>query len=456
MTTGLRARARATRERPHTRAHARTRPTMRWRRRALRRPEHTLPRPHVRRRTRGGRARARARVRTFPRRGRTAVNGARASASFPDAHACLGAKGRRSASASGTPAGDSRGAAIGVGRRSLGGPAAGSMRAGSVRRAPVMRRAAWRSADAGAFARAPASLCVRGPADEYVRMCCRSAVGAGASYAPGGALARRSRATVPAAAVADVSDVAAEPPPSAPKSEPSVSLSHLVCSSIDALRKSSTCLRSLDTVEVPSSSSRAQPMAAPAGNVKCDGEEAHVCVRARVRVVSVPRQRRARRGVAASHARRHRPTHSFHASRAASRARGASRSSTSGISQPKLIVTAAGVLLLVVPATRVWCQHCLQQRNITSRRGRTMKSKDGAWAPRREGAKLEAHASLRAYRCGGGNPRGRGGRTHGGSARRRSRASAAAAAAAPLSRARTSRPRPGSRQRAASEAREGE
>lgn len=84
VTTGLRARARAARERPRTRAHARPIPTLRWRRRALRRPEHILPRKHARRPTRWGRARARARVRTFPRRGRTAVNGARASASFPD------------------------------------------------------------------------------------------------------------------------------------------------------------------------------------------------------------------------------------------------------------------------------------------------------------------------------------------------------------------------------------
>lgn len=248
------------------------------------------------------------------------MNGARESGSSPDAHACLGAKGRRSASASSTPAGDSRGVAKGVGRRSLGGPAAGSMRAGSVRRAPVMRRAGGWSAGAGAFARAPASLCVRGPGEERMRKCFRSAVGAGASYAPGGALARRSRATVPAAAAADLSDVAAEPPPSAPKSEPSVSLSHLVCSSIDALRKSSTCLRSLDTVEVPLSSSRAQPMTAPASNVKCDGEEPHVCVRARARVVSAASQRRARRGVVASHARRRRPARSFHASSGGPRA----------------------------------------------------------------------------------------------------------------------------------------
>ena len=280
-----------------------------------------------------------------------------------------------------------------------------------------MRRAAWRSAGAGAFARAPASLCVDACSDEYVRMCCRSAVGARASYAPGGALARRSRATVPAAAVADLSDVAAEPPPSAPKSEPSVSLSHLVCSSIDALRKSSTCLRSLDTVEVPSSSSRAQPMAATAGSVMCDGEEAHVCVRARVRVVSAPRQRRARRGVAASHARRHRPTRSFHASRSAARAGRVAfvdvRDQSAKVDRHRRgrVVVVGARDSSLVPALLAATQHHVSERSHNEKQRRRV----GATARGRQArrAREAPRASLRRRQ-----PRGRGGRTHGGSARR--------------------------------------
>lgn len=454
MTTGLRARARAARERPHTRAHARTGPTLRWRRRVPQHPEHTLPRPHARRPTRWGRAHARARVRTFPRRGRTASSGTRARFSSSDAHACLGAKGRRSASASSTPAGDSRGVAKGVGRRSLGEPAAGSMRAGSVRRAPVMRRAAWRSAGAGAFARAPASLCVRGPADEYVRMCCRSAVGARASYAPGGALARRSRATVPAAAVADLSDVAAEPPPSAPKSEPSVSLSHLVCSSIDALRKSSTCLRSLDTVEVPSSSSRAQPMAATAGNVKCVGEEAHVRVRARVRVVSAASQRRARRG-GGRIARATAPPHAL-VSRVARGVPRAGRVAFVDVRDQsakvdrhrrgRVVVVGARDSSLV-PALLAATQHHVSERSHNEKQRR------------RVGAKARGRQAQRARdpparRCGGGSREAEeGART---ATARADPPARAQPPQPPLSLARTSRPRPRSQRRAASEGREGE
>ena len=442
MTTGLRARARAARERPHTRAHARTGPTLRWRRRVPQHPEHTLPRPHARRPTRWGRAHARARVRTFPRRGRTASSGTRARFSSSDAHACLGAKGRRSASASSTPAGDSRGVAKGVGRRSLGEPAAGSMRAGSVRRAPVMRRAAWRSAGAGAFARAPASLCVRGPANECVRMCCGSAVGARASYAPGGALARRSRATVPAAAVADLSDVAAESPPSAPKSEPSVSLSHLVCSSIDALRKSSTCLRSLDTVEVPSSSSRAQPMAATAGNVKCVGEEAHVQVRARVRVMSAASQRRARRG-GGRIARATAPPHAL-VSRVAHGGPRAGRVTFVDVRDQsakvdrhrrgRVVVVGARDSSLV-PALLAATQHHVSERSQNEKQRRRVGAK--ARGRQAQRAREAPRVSLRRRQ-----PRGRGGRTHGNSARRPPGASAAAAAAAALSRAHLS-PAPG-------------
>ena len=382
---------------------------MRWRRRALRRPEHALPRPHVRRPKRWGRARARSRVRTFPRRGRTASSGTRARFPSSDAHACLGVKGRRPASVASTPAGDSRGVAKGVGRRSLGEPAAGSMRAGSVRRAPVMRRAAWRSAGAGAFARAPASLCVDACSDEYVRMCCRSAVGARASYAPGGALARRSRATVPAAAVADLSDVAAEPPPSAPKSEPSVSLSHLVCSSIDALRKSSTCLRSLDTVDVPSSSSRAQPIAARAGSVICDGEEAHVCVRARVRVVSAASQRWARRGVVASpHALISRVA--LGGPRAGRVAFVDVRDQSAKVDRHRRgrVVVVGARDSSLVPALLAATQHHVSERSQKERR------RVGAEARGRQArsAREAPRASLRRR-----HPRGGGGRTHGNSAR---------------------------------------
>ena len=46
-------------------------------------------------------------------------------------------------------------------------------------------------------------------------------------------------------------------------------LSQAVCSSTDALRKSSTCLRSLEMVLVPSSSSRAQPMARARAPGRC-------------------------------------------------------------------------------------------------------------------------------------------------------------------------------------------